>query len=567
MAVTPLSLFVDRYTCAVCLDVLKEPVTIPCGHSYCVKCIDHYWRQLDTWRVYRCPECRRSFDRRPELNRNTTLADLLERLKGVKVDVSPSQSYAGPDDVPCDVCPGRKRKASKTCLTCLVSYCETHLQPHKELQAFKKHKVEALSGNLKEKLCRKHHRILEIYCRTDKTCVCSLCAATEHKSHDTVTPDRERARRQIRMERRKSEMEKRIEEKEKKLKEMKEMVRGIQRSAEREMRKHEEMLKSVLRSIERLRLEVTNLIGDHKRKEERKAEDVIRQLEKEIKELRRRDAEMAVLLQTDDHIHFLQRFPSLCVPVEDGGVPALTINRDFLPTTLKTSLSDLNKNLEDIRDWKFLKSRETSVVGWVSSDVNCVDHNLDSLTSRSHFLKYSCPLSLDPNTAHRCLHVFEGNKKVMDKRTVTPYPNHPDRFGFWPQVLCSEVPSGTRCYWEVEWTGKWADIGVACKGMERKGWGKECGLGRNDKSWMLSCSHSSYVVCHNNMKTEIGALCTHRIGIYLDLPAGFLSFYSVSFTMTLLHRFKISFTEPLCLGFGLGLDSSVTICHLNPYDQ
>ncbi|XP_039598762.1 E3 ubiquitin-protein ligase TRIM47-like [Polypterus senegalus] len=359
MAVTPRSLFVDRYTCAVCLDVLKDPVTIPCGHSYCMKCIDHYWRQLDTWRVYRCPECRRSFDRRPELNRNTTLADLLERLKGVKVDVSPSQSYAGPDDVPCDVCPGRKRKASKTCLTCLVSYCETHLQPHKELQAFKKHKVEALSGNLKEKLCRKHHRILEIYCRTDKTCVCSLCAATEHKSHDTVTPDRERARRQIRMEKRKTEMEKRIEEKEKKLKEMKETVRGIQRSAERDVQEHEKTFES----LQLLKPEITNLIRDYELKELSKTEELIQGLMKEIEVLKRRDAEMAELLRTDDHIRFLQKFPSLCVALEDGAAPTITVNTDFLPETMKKNLHDLKKHLEEMSSWVCVKTSEIGGLG------------------------------------------------------------------------------------------------------------------------------------------------------------------------------------------------------------
>ncbi|XP_051791126.1 E3 ubiquitin/ISG15 ligase TRIM25-like isoform X2 [Erpetoichthys calabaricus] len=289
------SRLVDQYTCAVCLCVIENPITILCGHSYCMKCINDYCDRSYREGVYRCPQCRRTFNSRPEFRRNSTLMDLLENF-----------SYAGPDDVPCDVCIGRKRKASKTCLTCMASFCESHLQQHRESQVLKRHQVEVLSENLKDKLCRKHHRVLEIFCRTDGTCICSMCAATEHKHHDTVTLENERAEKQSQLGNKKDEVKKVIEEKEKELEEMRGTKLRIQRTAEMELKEQEETFRSVLQSIEQLRSKVTEVIKDYEKRKVRKTEKIIEQLEKEIEELKKRDVELAKLLKTDDNIHFLK---------------------------------------------------------------------------------------------------------------------------------------------------------------------------------------------------------------------------------------------------------------------
>uniref|UniRef100_A0A8C4TNA3 Uncharacterized protein n=1 Tax=Erpetoichthys calabaricus TaxID=27687 RepID=A0A8C4TNA3_ERPCA len=528
---------VDQCTCAVCQDVLKEPVTIPCGHNYCMKCINDYW---DRERIYMCPQCRRTFILRPELNRNTVLTGLIENLKKARDRHALSVTYAGPDDVPCDVCEGRKRKASKTCMTCLISYCEPHLKHHRESAAFKKHKIEALNRNLEEKLCVKHHRLLEIFCRTEESCVCALCVATEHKSHDTVTLDMERARRQVRCclgMGGKESLKKKIEDKEKKLEEMKETMMRIQRSAEREVQKHEETFETLLK----LKSDVTNLIKEYEEREVEKAKDVIRQLEKEIMELKSRDAELTELLWTDDHIHFLQ---------------VIFICHVFISSPFHCG-------------WEFVKTTEmggfcldTIFTGLLKKKPSKSPQLLDA-----DFSFNSCPLTLDPTTANQWLRLSDRNEKVTFEDTVSPCLDYPDRFDWWTQVLCREALSGTRCYWEVEWRGEKAEIGVAYKGIERKGWGYECRLGFSVKSWILSCSQYGYSVWHNKKKTEISAPTCHKIGIYLDYPAGTLSFYSISDTMTLLHRFNTSFTEPLYPGFWVGENSSVTICTLYQSDQ
>ncbi|XP_036376476.1 NLR family CARD domain-containing protein 3-like [Megalops cyprinoides] len=180
--------------------------------------------------------------------------------------------------------------------------------------------------------------------------------------------------------------------------------------------------------------------------------------------------------------------------------------------------------------------------------------------SKQRLLKYACQLTLDPSTAHRRLSLSEGNRKVTQEIKEQPYPDHPERFDHWAQVLCREGLSG-RCYWEAEWSGSWARIGVAYKGISREGRHIDILLGYNDKSWCLICRSDGYSVWHNKKKTPISTppSTSCRVGVYLDWPAGTLSFYSVSSdTLTLLHTFRTTFTEPLYPGFGV--DSSVSLC-------
>ncbi|XP_042169729.1 stonustoxin subunit beta-like, partial [Oncorhynchus tshawytscha] len=169
-------------------------------------------------------------------------------------------------------------------------------------------------------------------------------------------------------------------------------------------------------------------------------------------------------------------------------------------------------------------------------------------------------LTLDPNTVNRLLSLSEENRKVTRRREEQPYPDHPERFEDCRQVLCREGLTG-RCYWEVEWSGiMGADIGVTYKGISRRG-GGGC-LGHNDTSWSLSCSDNSYIAWHNNKPTtiDVPSSSPHRVGVYLDWPAGTLSFYRASSdTLTHLYTFTSTFTEPLYPGFRVWCDSSVSL--------
>ncbi|KAG9329099.1 hypothetical protein JZ751_007630 [Albula glossodonta] len=454
----------DQFSCSICQDLLKDPVTIPCGHSYCMGCIKDCWDQDDHTGVYSCPQCRQTFTPRPVLNRNILVAKMVEelkktglqaappahcytgpgdeacdvctgrKLKAVKsclvclasycethlklhneislgkrhklIDASghlqekicshhdkllevycrtdqqcicylctmdehkghdtvsaaaewtekqkqlgvtqrrcqqriqerekelqdlrqavqsykklkktglqaapPALCYSGPGDVACDVCTGRKLKAIKSCLVCLASYCETHLKLHNELNPGKRHKLIDATGNLQEKICSHHDKLLEIYCRTDQQCICYLCTMDEHKGHDTVSAAAERTEKQKPLDVRRKRCLQRIQEREKELQDLRQAVQSLTRSAQAAVEDSERIFTELIRSIERRRSEVKELIRDQEKAAVSWAEGLLERLEQEIAELRRRDAELEQLSHTEDHIHFLQCQKCMC---------------------------------------------------------------------------------------------------------------------------------------------------------------------------------------------------------------------------------------------------------------
>ncbi|XP_051748225.1 uncharacterized protein LOC127511453 [Ctenopharyngodon idella] len=539
----------DEFMCSVCLDLLKDPVAIPCGHSYCKICITGCWDQEDQMRVYSCPQCRQTFSPRPALGKNTILAELVEKLKKIKL---PADCYAGAGDVPCDVCTGRKHKAIKSCLVCLESYCQTHFDRHEEFHSRKPHKVTEATGRLQEMICPKHDKILEVFCRTDQKCICLLCTMYEHKNHDTVSAAAQRTEKQHQLKETQRSFQQRIQQREKDLQQLREAVESHKRSAQTAVEDSERIFTELIRSIERSRSEATQRIRDQEKTAVSRAEGRLERLEQEINDLRRRDAELEQLSHTQDHIHFLQSFQSLSAPPESTDV-----NDD--PFSSLSSFDGVRESVRQLRDKleDFCKEELKKISDRVTF-TNIVPR------TRNDFLQFSHQLNLDLNTVNNLLRLSKRNRVITGTDTVQPYPDHPDRFDQWAQVLCRESVCG-RCYWEIEWSSDGVygvSISVSYKSISRKGLGKECVFGGNDQSWSLICSSSSYSFRHNNIKTKLPVKSiSRRIGVYVDHSAGTLSFYSVSGdTMSLIHTVQTTFTQPLYPGFNVGPGSSVKLC-------
>ncbi|XP_015234457.1 PREDICTED: tripartite motif-containing protein 29-like [Cyprinodon variegatus] len=221
-----------KFSCTICLELLTDPVTIPCGHTYCMKCIKTHWDGEDHRRIYSCPECRKEFSLKPFLKPNVMLSALVKDLKKTGPQAAGADHcYAGPEDVPCDVCTGRKRKAVKSCLLCPASYCGDHLQPHYEAPQLKKHKLVDPFKNLQEIVCSRHDEVMKIFCHTDQQCICYLCTMDEHKGHETVPAAAERTEKQKELQERRQQIQQRIQDQEKDVKLLQQEVEAFNGSA------------------------------------------------------------------------------------------------------------------------------------------------------------------------------------------------------------------------------------------------------------------------------------------------------------------------------------------------
>ncbi|KAM7385575.1 hypothetical protein PAMP_001654 [Pampus punctatissimus] len=489
---------------------------------------------------------------------------------------SQSRTQTKNGDVLCDFCTTRKQKAEKSCYVCLASYCETHLQSHYEYPALMKHKLVKATGQMREKICAQHDKLLEAYCRTDQTSVCVLCMMDEHKHHDIVPAGTERTDKQKQLGTTLYKSQQRIDQRVKKWQDLRQAVESVKHSAQTVLEENERIFTELLLSIERKYNEIKEMIRSHEKTTVTQGEILLDRLEEEITLLRKRHSDLEKLSHTDDHIHFLQSWQSLSGPSGYEDLNNVSVAPYYSFDATKRAIAALKLQVEEVSKTETSKILAAVVCLFIVKEVYITQESetktrresslkeeprtIEEPKTREDFMKYSSQLILDVNSVHPSLHLSEGNRTATMKNDPKNYPEHPDRFDHWQQVLCRDSMTGTRCYWEVDWRGTEIDVAVTYRGIRRKGNSNECSLGWNDKSWSLYCSESKFSFVHNNKSKDIPAPRSSRIGVYLDHAAGTLAFYSVSDSMQLLHRVQTTFTEPVYPAFSVwGFGTSIRL--------
>ncbi|KAM9831938.1 tripartite motif-containing protein 16-like [Neosynchiropus ocellatus] len=531
---------VEVLSCSICLDLLRDPVTLPCGHSYCKTCIEGSWDSGEERNIYRCPQCRQTFTPKPLLQKNTVLAEIVEELK--KTGAADLCS-AGPEDVACDACTGRKLKALKSCLVCLVSYCEQHLQPHLEAPAFRRHKLVHPSKQLQEIICSQHDEEKKMFCRTDQQVICHLCAVDQHKDHDTVTAAAERREREKEVDQSRGRIQQSIQEREEEVKLLQQEEKTIFVSANKAVEDSQEIINQLIQNLRSRMSDMEQLIRSLQQREVARVRGLQEQLQQEIAELKKKDAELQQLSLADSHLVFLQNSSSLSDVSEDLLSSRTRVRPRVCFEEVAAAVSASRALLED-----HLRDTWTNISRMLAPEPK----------TRAEFLRHSRDITMDPDTADSWLILSGGNRSVRNTGEDQSPPCHPDRFVDYHQVLSKEPLTG-RCYWEVEWTGR-VEVSVSYKSISRLGEGSS--FGYNDKSWCLDCDNLGCSFTHDKVPTKVPTVPSSTVGVYLDHSAGLLSFYSVTETMTLLHGVQTTFIQPLHAGLWVGKSSKCELVKL-----
>ncbi|XDV17654.1 hypothetical protein PO909_023484 [Leuciscus waleckii] len=524
----------EQFSCSICLEVFVEPVSTPCGHTFCKACLQGFWNHS---KKFVCPMCKKAFSRKPELSINCVLAEIAEQFQGLStlssnrsdkgnVELTHSPSLQKEDDwgdfakageVPCDACIGRKMKAKKSCLNCPGSFCEAHLRHHKKGKAMTSHKLVEPIHNLEDKMCKVHKRLLDAYCRNEHVCVCKECAESSHKAHDVVSTEREWKKKTSQLGKKRSELKHLIKEREKKLEEIKQSIKVLKENSQKEIEESWAVYAELQRLLEQSQAELLEHITARQKQVEQQARDLASGLEHELSTLRKRSSELDALAQTQDRVLFLQFLPSLPPPPEPSDWSVVSVNTDLYLNTIRKSVCSLVDKFQ--QEVKQLYGKE-----------------LRKLQN------YASEVILDPATAQRDLCLSEDGRQVHyeELRKSSTHSDTPRRFSPALFVLAREGLSTGRHYWEVDMGHKTAwTVGVARGSARRKG---EIRLSPEGGFWCLWLKNG-----------EVKALAGHRVplhittlpqklGIFLDYEAGQVSFYDVKMRSHL-YTFSDAFTE------------------------
>ncbi|XP_055012252.1 E3 ubiquitin-protein ligase TRIM39-like [Boleophthalmus pectinirostris] len=497
--------------CPLCSLIFTDPVTTPCGHNFCHACLQSAWAKCDN--MCQCPTCEKTFSPRPEISINTAFKELADTFKSVIIPQKVTLlNSVQPGEITCDVCLAGsvEVKAKKSCLVCLASYCSIHLEPHQKVGALQVHKLIEPVGNLQERLCKKHDRLLEMFCKDEQKCVCRFCVETEHKNHKAVSLEDESAERKAQMVKTEAEFKNMIEQRVKKVEEISNSLQQRKESADKELEHSDTLFTSLINSIKERQTEVKEAILKEQRSAETRAEQLTQDLNREIQELETRRQELEELRESDDHLQLIQRFPSVTVPPVSTDWSEVRLPSEQSAATLRDALSKLKETVDKQMD--LLRNQELRMVQ-----------------------KYAVDVELDPHTAHPNIVLSPDGKQAGRGELLHIVPDNPQRFDPVICVLAKKGYVSGRFYFQVSVGSKtYWDLGVVLESVNRKGMitsKPENGFWtvrlRGGDEYRALDSPSVLLKLHTRPQT---------VGVFTDYDQGTVSFYDVG-SRTLLYCF------------------------------
>ncbi|CAH2312007.1 E3 ubiquitin ISG15 ligase TRIM25-like [Pelobates cultripes] len=537
----------DELTCSICLNIYTDPVTLPCGHSYCRVCIDNV---LDTQGVrgYYCPECRQLFNTRPDLHRALTLRNIVESF----LSTHPEQEEVG---ISCTYCDSPV-PAAKTCLLCEASLCNKHLKKHSQSA---EHVLTEPTTSLGDRKCSVHKKVLEYYCSDDAACICVYCSVGEHRGHQVETLNEASEKKKEKLRHILQKLTLKREEAEKRVQNLQELRIEVQEKAAGVTEEVTALIRGIREQLEALEKRVLSEISRQEEQVSLRVSDLIRHLEIKKEDLSRKMGHIEELCNMMDPLTVLQGRESHSADycdTEEGD------NEDRERDDKKVhAVGDLDVGLISVT----LHSRLAGIVTGVKRQLHVPTNILQGVNTASDMslgvntasdmllgVNTASDMLLDVNTAANDVTVSGDMKTVSWSRIEQSRPETAERFQS-DQVLSSRSFSSGRHYWEVEGSDSegWM-VGMAYRSIDRKG--GQSRIGFNNKSWGLGRRiNNQYYVRHDSKDIRLPPPppSSRRLGIYLDYEAGRLSFYELCDPIRHVHTFTATFTEPLHAIFGV----------------
>ncbi|XP_019961643.2 E3 ubiquitin-protein ligase TRIM39-like isoform X2 [Paralichthys olivaceus] len=503
----------DHFQCALCVNIFNDPVTTPCGHNFCKTCLSEHW---DGSELCDCPTCNKRFYVRPEVSTNPVIQEISVQIKRRKVEATESTDELF--HIRCDVCTEFKFKAHKSCLVCLTSYCEIHLEPHLRVPSLMRHKLIEPVEKLEERMCEKHERILELFCPNEKVCICVLCSETDHKEHETVPVEEEGARQKENIESKKAEIKMMIQERCEKTKEFIESSEMSREKAHVETDCSDQLFNALISQVQTIQTKIKSSIETKLRKSQEKDKAVIQELQVEITELQRRHSELEELSKNDDPLKLLQTLQALSNVSDNKRWSNVRVYSDLYVQTLRRAVSHLVSTFQ-------------------------AELKTQTNTELTRMRQYKESVAFDQETAGCGLVVTEYGKRLKFSKNASPtLSDGPDRFDR-PAVLGKKGFTSGRHYWEVQvgHRNDW-DVGVAKETVNKtarvtlKTDNGFFSIGKRGLDYQVHCSPATAL--HLSPRPR-------RVGVYLDYEEGRVSFYDVIEKLHIHSFTRQTFTQTL----------------------
>ncbi|KAM9856868.1 E3 ubiquitin-protein ligase TRIM21-like isoform 1-T3 [Aulostomus maculatus] len=552
MALPAVFLSEDQFTCSICLEVFTNPVSIPCGHSFCQACISSYWDGGGSAKVYQCPLCKETFGHRQELHINRTLKEITEQFKKIatprvamdgrvgggmeNANLHPNHQHhlalspglRGPGEMPESIFAEMMSRFQQ-----LPTPGMRHdpPPPYSPPRRYTLNSPSDASPSLP--LCPIHLRGREFFCQTDNSCVCKICVEKgEHHGHNIIPAKREWNIKRSQLGIAQMELKDLICEKEKKVEEIHSSLQDIKTAAERETDGAVHVFHKLMSCVEHCQAEVLEVIEMTRREAEHRAQSLLRDLEDEITELKKRSTALSQLALSEDYVLFLQNFTTLSTPPQmDRSTVSVSsvLTTGIILRTVSHMIEHFQEEMQKLPDV-------------------CNHSSLDQSVPRPNqkikrVQEYAANITLDPNTAHPRLIISEDGKKVYCGDRHQPLPDNPERFDRVVCVLAHQGFSSGRHYWEVEVGRKtdW-DLGVASRSVRRKG---KITVSPSLGYWFLSLRDRTDYAFRTDPSTSLTLnFRPSRVGIYVDCDKGLVSFYNVE-DRVLIYTFTDSFSDTI----------------------